>query len=110
MQEPKNIFSYITSILNGKIKYSVNDKIYSQYVINYFISQHKDTVKFVELLNTNKMKLSNIEHYNICFNYCPKVGFLKTNKMPKKTKIDNEIFSHSKMSSSDIYRILNKEV
>jgi len=102
--EPKNLYSYVTSILKTKTVYALNPKLYSQFMINQMVYCHKDNVEFVnELFNDIRYKYPDIVHYNTLREYLDNVGGIYgiDYKQPKTT-IEGELFSHFKMSSRDI--------
>jgi len=107
--KPQSIYSYLASITNKNNKFIVEKKLYSQYRINRYLSLHKKGIALIQDLNKTFYKLTDLEHYNLLFDFYPKVGFIQTKGalISNKEFIDAKIYNKLQRSATDIKRVLH---
>lgn len=84
------IFDYIKSFTNKKVKYSTDEdfKGYSQWMINRFLSTDDSLLPVIAEINTEYI-LSDKAHYNLFYNIIPKSSkFFKYDYKKEKSDVE----------------------
>jgi len=103
---PEKPYDYVKSIIKRNHPKLEMTKMYSKFMVNRWLSLHRNTIGIVDYLNTTKIKLTDQEHYDILYAYCKKVEYIPFCKYVKEVKYEPELFKIAKLSLTDLKRIL----